>query len=259
VSIRNPGSTVDQNHPTARVGDNYFKGTGTSQASAVISGVAARLFQQSPGLKPDVAKKLLENAAFKALDSMVGAGKGLGDAKKAHDTLALGFNTPGNSGIVPSNGTGSLEQSRGSFHVFVDLASDGLGPQDADHALDPLTGEIDALGNDWKQLGWKDLGLVGGAWKNLGWANMGWGASAWTNLGWTNDGWSSSDWKGFAWTNLGWDNLGWDNLGWDNLGWDNLGWLNNGWDNNGWQSLGWGRALIRSVVGDDVPQVWEYC
>src|SRR5438128_3812236 len=49
VSIRDPGSTIDQAHPNARVGDNYFKGTGTSQAAAVISGVAARLFQQSPG------------------------------------------------------------------------------------------------------------------------------------------------------------------------------------------------------------------
>ena len=251
VSIRAPGSTIDQGHPAARVGDAYFKGTGTSQAAAVISGVAARLFQQSPGLSPDVAKNILEIAAFKALRSMNGAGKGLADGKAAHDVLAGGWKAPANVGITPSTGTGSLEESRGSLHVYVDLASDGLGAQDADQTLDPLTGEIDALGNDWKQLGWKDLGLVGGAWKNLGWANMGWSASAWTNLGWANDGWSGSNWKGFVWTNLGWDNLGWDNLGWVNLGW-----LNNGWDNNGWESLGWGRALIRTLVGDCLG---EYC
>src|SRR5438034_6632362 len=88
VSIRDPGSTVDKAHPMARVGDYYFKGTGTSQAAAVISGVAARLFQQSPGLTPSVLKKLLEVAAFKDLDSMAGAGKGLADGKAAHDVLA---------------------------------------------------------------------------------------------------------------------------------------------------------------------------
>jgi serine protease AprX len=259
VSIRNPNSTIDQAHPNARVGDNYFKGTGTSQAAAVISGVAARLFQQSPGLSPNVAKKLLDAAAFKDLNSMAGAGKGLADGKAAHDLLAGGWNTPANAGVTPSNGTGSLEQSRGSFHVFVDSSADGLGAQDADGVLDPLTGEVDALGNDWGKLGWKTMGLVSGQLTNLGWANTGWSSTAWTNVGWTSDGWSSSSWKGFAWTNLGWDNLGWDNLGWDNLGWDNLGWLNNGWDNDGWMSNGWGRALIRNVVGDDLEQVGEYC
>ena len=258
VSIRDPGSTIDQNHPTARVGDYYFKGTGTSQAAAVISGVAARLFQQSPGLKPDVAKKLLKDSAYKYLDTMVGAGKGLGDAKKAHDTLALGFNTPGNSGLIPSNGTGSLEASRGSFHVFIDSPSDGLGPSDADGMLDPLTGEVDALGNRWADLGWDKTGLVGSVLKNLGWANMGWSASAWTNLGWTSAGWASAVWTGFAWTSLAWGVNGWDVNGWDNLGWDNVGWEVNGWDNDGWLGNGWGRALVKAVARD-LECVEEYC
>jgi len=259
VSIRDPGSTIDQAHPAARVGDNYFKGTGTSQAAAVISGVAARLFQQSPGLSPSVAKKLLDAAAYKYLNSMAGAGKGLADGKAAHDLLAGGWNASANGGIVPSNGTGSLDQSRGSFHVYVDLPSDGLGAQDADQALDPLTGEVDALGNRWADLGWKNTGLVGGQLTNLGWANMGWSATAWSNLGWMNSGWSSSDWKGFAWTNLGWTNNGWDNNGWDNLGWDNLGWLNNGWDNNGWESLGWGRALVPILTDGTLDLLGGYC
>jgi serine protease AprX len=258
VSIRDPDSTIDQAHSGARVGDNYFKGTGTSQAAAVISGVAARLFEQSPGLSPNVAKKLLGAAAFKNLNSMSGAGKGLADSKAAHDLLAGGWNTSANIGLTPSTGTGSLEQSRGSFHVRIDLPSDGLGAADSDQALDPLTGEIDALGNDWGKLGWNSTGLVSGQLMNLGWANTSWSTSAWSNLGWTNDGWSSSDWKGFAWTNLGWANNGWDNLGWDNLGWDNLGWFNNGWDNNGWESLGWGRAMVLNVACD-VQLVGEYC
>ena len=154
--------------------------------------------------------------------------------------------------------SGRLDRLQRFSHVRIDLPSDGLGAADSDQALDPLTGEIDALGNDWGKLGWKSTGLVSGQLTNLGWANTSWSASAWSNLGWTNDGWSSSDWKGFAWTNLGWDNNGWDNLGWDNLGWDNLGWFNNGWDNNGWESLGWGRAMVLNV-GCGVQLVGEYC
>ncbi|HEX9411730.1 MAG TPA: S8 family peptidase [Actinomycetota bacterium] len=259
VSIRTPGSTIDQAHPTARIGDDYFKGTGTSQAAAVISGVAARLFHQSPGLSPDVVKNILEIAAFKDLKSMSGAGKGLADGKAAHDVLAGGWKAPANVGITPSTGTGSLEQSRGSFHVFVDSASDGLGPQDADGMLDALSGEVDALGNDWKQLGWKDMGLVDGKLKNLGWTNNEWSASAWTNLGWTNNGWGSTDWKGFAWTNLEWGSNGWDSNGWDNIGWLNDGWMSNGWDNDGWMSNGWGRALVREMINEGCELIGEPC
>src|SRR5712691_2987537 len=36
VSNRASGSTIDQLHPSARVGEYYFKGTGTSQATAVV-------------------------------------------------------------------------------------------------------------------------------------------------------------------------------------------------------------------------------
>ena len=48
VSLRAPGSTVDTYHSDARVGTAYFKGTGTSQAAAVVSGVAALMFQARP-------------------------------------------------------------------------------------------------------------------------------------------------------------------------------------------------------------------
>ncbi|TMK83882.1 MAG: hypothetical protein E6G44_11035 [Actinobacteria bacterium] len=233
VSIRAPGSTIDKLHPAARVGDAYFKGTGTSQSAAVVSGVVARLFQQRPSLTPDVVKNILTDAAFKDLATMAGAGKGLADGKKAHDILAGGWNVPANQGLTRASGNGSLEASRGSFHVYADLPSDGLGANDADGKLDLVQGEMDARGNSWDQLGWRNLGWLNFVWTNLGWANSGWSSSAWTNLGWDNSGWSS-DWSGMGWTNLGWDNVGWDASDWTNVGWDNLGWDNLGWDNTGW-------------------------
>jgi serine protease AprX len=225
VSIRAPGSTIDQNHPAARVGDSYFKGTGTSQAAAVITGVAARLLQQDPSLSPDVVKNILTYAAYKGLTSMAGAGKGLADGKNAHDVLAGGWKQPANQGLIKGNGTGSLEASRGSDHVYTDLPGDGLGADDADGKLDPVTGEIDARGNSWVNMGWTSGGLT-----NLGWASMSPANTAWTNLGWDNTGWASTDWVGMCWTELGWSNMGWDNVGWDNLGWDNFGWDGDSWN-----------------------------
>ena len=38
ISLRVPGSTLDSEFPAARVGDGFFRGSGTSQATAVVSG-----------------------------------------------------------------------------------------------------------------------------------------------------------------------------------------------------------------------------
>ena len=59
VSSRAPGSTIDAMRPGARLGESGFKGTGTSQATAIVSGIAALMFEARPSLTPDEAKAAL--------------------------------------------------------------------------------------------------------------------------------------------------------------------------------------------------------
>ena len=60
-SLRVPGSFIDQQFgATATVADRLFLGSGTSQAAAVVSGAAALLLSQRPGLTPDQVKALLD-------------------------------------------------------------------------------------------------------------------------------------------------------------------------------------------------------
>ena len=59
VSTRSVGSTIDQQHPDAVVDANYFKGTGTSQAAAIVSGVVALMYDVNPSLKPNQVKGML--------------------------------------------------------------------------------------------------------------------------------------------------------------------------------------------------------
>ena len=63
VSDRAPGSTIDTFRADARLGDALFKGTGTSQAAAVVSGVVARMIEASPGITPDQVKAALMGTA----------------------------------------------------------------------------------------------------------------------------------------------------------------------------------------------------
>ena len=63
VSLRDPGSYIDTNHPEGIVlGDasgRLFRGSGTSQAAAVVSGGVALLAQAFPTATPDMLKAAL--------------------------------------------------------------------------------------------------------------------------------------------------------------------------------------------------------
>src|SRR5205823_12338461 len=63
VSLRDPGSVVDTEYPSAVVNTRFFKGSGTSQAAAVATGAIALLLQARPDLTPDQVKALLVSTA----------------------------------------------------------------------------------------------------------------------------------------------------------------------------------------------------
>ena len=76
VSLRVPGSALDVEFPGARVGGSYFRGSGTSQAAAVTSGLVARLLSARPELVPDQVKALLTTGAVDLVDPQEADGAG---------------------------------------------------------------------------------------------------------------------------------------------------------------------------------------
>src|SRR5215211_475437 len=60
-----PNSFIDTRHSDARIGDRYFRGTGTSQAAAIVSGAVALVLEKYPSLSPDLVKRYLEHHATK--------------------------------------------------------------------------------------------------------------------------------------------------------------------------------------------------
>jgi hypothetical protein len=56
VSTMLSSSTLAKDHPAFKVGGNYFSMAGTSQATGVVSGIAALVLSHNPALTPDQVK-----------------------------------------------------------------------------------------------------------------------------------------------------------------------------------------------------------
>ncbi len=220
VSLRATGSQIDDDAPGGRVGDSrFFRGSGTSQAAAVVSGAAALVIQERPNITPDELKALLKKASFNLPKSeRAEQGAGILDLRRAARTATpIGATQPWER----ANGLGSLDAARGSQRL---AGSNGV----------PLNGEIDIFGDQWNPAAWSAASFAGRSW--LG---GNWNGRTWTGSGWSGSGWAGSGWSGRAWSGSGWSGSGWSGSGWSGSGWSGSGWRGSGWSGSGWQSVGW--------------------
>jgi serine protease AprX len=192
------GSAIELAHPAALVDGSYMKGTGTSQAAAVVSGVAALMYQADPLMTPDVAKATLLGTAFKSATYRSGGGAGLVDAEGAVLAARNGKYryAPANVGLIPSTGVGSLQASRGSFRVYADANADGTP--------EPIEGEIDVLGMPWTATSWSATSWGATSWSSLVCETPGWNATSWSATSWSGTSWSATSWGATSWGATSW-------------------------------------------------------
>jgi serine protease AprX len=231
-SLRDPGSFIDVTYPKGRISTRLFRGSGTSQAAAVVSGAAALILSQNPQLTPDQVKALLTSTAT-PLAGAPAVDQGSGELNLRSALYAV----PALLAVqlfVPSLGTGSLDGARGSAR----MSWNGVD----------LRGEVDIFGMPVDTLGlaqsllngsvWTGGVFNGVAWTGAGWGTMltadGWSGQAWNSATWTNNSWSNN-----SWSNNSWSNNSWSNNSWSNNSWSNNSWSNNSWSNNSWSSASW--------------------
>ncbi len=223
ISLRVPNSFIDTQAPGGRVGTRFFRGSGTSQAAAVTSGVAALMIQHRPTLTPDQVKAILMSSAtaLKNSDSTA-AGSGLIDAAKARTSPTQPTMT---QVFAPSTGTGTLEGSRGSYHVV----DNGVA----------LTGEKDIFGAAFNTAQWAPAAAAGSTWSGGTWNGSTWSGSTWSGSTWSGSTWSGSTWSGSTWSGHTWSGSTWSGSTWSGSTWSGSTWSGSTWSGSTWSGGPW--------------------
>ncbi len=230
-SLRVPGSSADVKYPSAVVDQRFFKGSGTSQSAAVVSGAAALVIDQRPGITPDQVKALLMESAQTLKNSSTtcqGAGSlSLGKAlKTATPQASQKYSAP--------SGTGLLDLARGSAKLI-----DGKMI---------LEGEQDIFGVKFDSASWstaaaQSASWSGGTWNGSSWSGTGWYSKSWSGASWSSASWSSASWSGASWSSASWSSASWSGASWSSASWSGASWSSASWSSNVWSSKSWGNVF----------------
>jgi serine protease AprX len=199
VSLRTPGSTIDS-LPGVLDG-TYRRGSGTSMAAAITSGLAALLLDARdgtdgrPAWRPDDVKAALIAGAQKVAFSEPRAlGAGLVNGPAALEaSIAPTYRT-----TVLSDGSGTLDGSRGGNRVDGEPCR---RPQQRAAECGPVEGEETAQGRDWDGQDYVDSPWTPESWYSSQWvgrtAGHNWQTTTWAE----GHNWQGHNWQG-SWWNL---------------------------------------------------------
>lgn len=231
IGLRVPGSFIDTlAENQGKVGTRFQRGSGTSEAAAIVSGLAALVVQKNPTATPDQVKALITSTAtslrpVEITEELKAEAKRRGMKPEDYAALLTWRNrTYGGYGIpsaiaalsqspsssarqvyLPSVGGGSLEATRGGVHVV----NNGV----------ELTGEKDIFGravstSTLAAAEARGAAWTGGTWNGSRWSGDTWSGSRWSTATWTGSDWSGSRWSGSRWSGTSWSGSRWSSVGW---------------------------------------------
>ena len=159
IGLRDPGSFADYFFPEARVGERFFRGTGTSQAAAIVSGAAALLIEQRPELTPDQVKALF-----------------ISTARRIPGVSAL----CGNAGLI-------------DMKALIRAATPTAIQTWPTATNSSTSGEI-AIDGGWGGQTWN-----GQTWTGQTWTGQTWSGQTWSGQTWSGQTWSGQTWGSYIW------------------------------------------------------------
>jgi serine protease AprX len=180
LGVINDDSRIAAAHPEGMARHGLFKGSGTSEATAVTSGVVAAYLSRHPDASPLQVKSALRGDALAVRDTRAGAGLVQmvdGDGQPASPAAA------GESGF-----------NAGAWNAA---------------AWDGLPGWQTELDSMWS----------GSAWTAVTWSAVTWSAVSWSDSNWSAVSWSAVSWSAVTWSAVSWSAVTWSAVSWSDYGW----------------------------------------
>ena len=204
VSLAAPGSTIDNNYPSARIGSDNFVGSGTSFSAAIASGAAALVLADHPGLTPNQVKARL-----------------------------LGTTTPGPVGNPFVDGHGALNAyaAATSGPMNFNQSAAYLAPTSPGStvSLSP-TRPVDTWNTSlWSGVTWNPAPSGGPTWNSWAWSGADWNGWTWTSRAWNDGAWAGATWNGEDWSSRAWNDAGWAGSAWNGAVWAGVAWDSSAW------------------------------
>jgi len=206
VSLRAPGSTIDTDFPSARIGSTNFVGSGTSFSAAITSGAAALVLEADPGTSPNDVKARL-----------------------------LGSTNPGPVGNPFVDGHGALNV----YGAVTDGPDGGVQLSQSPPSMPTFFGATVSLQTTWSGSAWNGANWSGSAWNGSAWNGSAWNGSAWNGSAWNGSAWNGSAWNGSAWNGSAWNGSAWNGSAWNGSAWNGSAWNGSAWNGSAWNGSAW--------------------
>jgi serine protease AprX len=216
LSFRVPGSMLDQMHPQGRVGERYFRGTGTSQSVAVVTGFTAALLSKNPSMTPDQVKFLFQLFA---------------------DDIADGTHIDGNGKIDVAEIEGRIEYAAKAPVQSHPRAWEGGNDSGSKLLLTSPT--VKSTGDDRSGASWSGASWSGGGWSGASWSGGSWSGASWSGASWSGASWSGASWSGGSWSGASWSGASWSGASWSGASWSGASWSGASWSGASWSGASW--------------------
>jgi serine protease AprX len=174
------GSVLETDPATRHLAHGLFRGSGTSQATAITSGLAALFLAAHPSATPTQVKASLVCAAQ--------------DLRGRHDSAGLVRATT----AICSDPDGQ--------------ALDGSGDATGEVGFDASSWAA----SSWAGSSWTASSWAGSSWTASSWAGSSWTASSWAGSSWAASSWAASSWAASAWAASSWAASSWAGDTWGN-------------------------------------------
>jgi serine protease AprX len=246
VGLRAPGSVIDTDYPTARVGSTNFRGSGTSMATAFVSGAVAGLLSALPDLDPEDVKDALTQGAYDVAGDSTATGAGgldlVGakaaaqqltqdhapwagrDVAAAYDRFAAAWRNGSRSAAI----TAWLQLPASlRARIASDWATSVAGDEGADYEhvnLARVWAQDRDLGANWLARTWSARTWSARTWSSDVWLARTWSARTWSARTWSARTWSSDDWAARTWSARTWSARTWSARTWSARTWSVEDW-----------------------------------